>query len=75
MKCMVECVRTVVDGHGTPTSEADSASAEGSSAGAKAALVIGILAALSGAFGLVASQVGDQLRGLLPALFLELAQR
>ena len=58
-----------------PTPEADWASAEGSSAGAKAALVIGIFAALSGAFGLIASQFGDQLRGLLPAPFLELAQR
>ena len=66
MKCMDESGRTVVDGHGTPTSEADSASAEGSSAGAKAALVIGIVAALGGAFAFIASQFGDQLRGLLP---------
>lgn len=51
-----------------PTPEADSASAEGSSAGAKASLVIGIVAALGGAFAFIASQFGDQLRGLLPGL-------
>ena len=50
----------------TPDADADSASAEGSSAGAKAALVIGIVAALGGAFAFIASQFGDQLRGLLP---------
>ena len=58
-----------------PTPEADSASAEVSSARAKAALVIGILAGLGGAFGLIASQFGDQLRGLLPTPFSQLAQR
>ena len=47
----------------------------GSSAGAKAALVIGIVAALGGAFAFVASQFGGQLRGLLPASFLGLQQR
>ena len=51
----------------TPETDPDSASAEGSSAGAKAALVIGIVAALGGAFAFIASQFGDQLRGLLPA--------
>ena len=51
----------------TPDADADSDSAEGSSAGAKAALVIGIVAALGGAFAFIASQFGDQLRGLLPA--------
>lgn len=50
-----------------PETDADSVSAEGSSAGAKAALVIGIVAALGGAFAFIASQFGDQLRGLLPA--------
>ena len=59
----------------TPETDTDSASAEGSSAGAKAALVIGVVAALGGAFAFIASQFGDQLRGLLPASFLELAQR
>ncbi len=58
-----------------PTPDAGSVSADGSSAGAKAALIIGILAALGGAFAFIASQFGDQLRGLLPAPFLELAQR
>ena len=59
----------------TPETDTDSALAEGSSAGAKAALVIGVVAALGGAFAFIASQFGDQLRGLLPASFLELAQR
>ena len=51
----------------TPDADADSVSVEGSSAGAKAALVIGIVAAVGGAFAFIASQFGDQLRGLLPA--------
>ena len=59
----------------TPDADAGSVSADGSSAGAKAALIVGILAALGGAFAFIASQFGDQLRGLLPASFLELAQR
>ena len=58
-----------------PDTDPDSASAEGSSAGAKAALVIGVVAALGGAFAFIASQFGDQLRGLLPDPFLQLAQR
>ena len=69
------CIRDRSPAEPTPETDTDSASAEGSSAGAKAALVIGVVAALGGAFAFIASQFGDQLRGLLPASFLELAQR
>lgn len=51
----------------TPPVQPPAEPMEGSSAGATAALVIGIVAALGGAFAFIASQFGDQLRGLLPA--------
>lgn len=45
----------------TPAAETDSVSVEGSSAGAKAAMFIGIVAALGGAFAFLAAQFGNQL--------------